>query len=443
MVPNLLLAAFVALCAALTLSPAAPAVGWCVLGAQQWLARRGRFGPAVAGVASGLGAAGALAVILPVGVSGAVGVAVSSALVGAALLTVDRKIMTEQSAFWTTLFLPAINAAVEAAAVEANPFGSWGLLSTTLAATPALAAPAAVGGLPLLAFLVAWPGSALVWAAQQPSERRRLAWIAPAAVALAIGASSVLGPSTDGEGDVPVALMRPADAAAAPVQTALREAAATGDWSSLIAASTPANVDVLRRTRDAVASGTRLIVWSEGAAIVPSLDESTFTLALRRAAFGATVAMGVVVFDPGADRPLRNELWWVGPTGEIAVRQAKARPVPGWEADHMAGGEPPTPFVDPDLGRLAGVVCFDADFPGISASVGRGARLLAVPANDWPEIARLHADMARLRAIELGVPVLRAADHGVLSIFDARGRVIAESTGDTLLGRIALPSAPP
>ena len=51
--------------------------------------------------------------------------------------------------------------------------------------------------------------------------------------------------------------------------------------------------------------------------------------------------------------------------------------------------------------------------------------LLLAPANDWAEIKNTHARMARLRAIENGVPMLRSSSGGVSTAIDAYGRVLS------------------
>jgi apolipoprotein N-acyltransferase len=56
---------------------------------------------------------------------------------------------------------------------------------------------------------------------------------------------------------------------------------------------------------------------------------------------------------------------------------------------------------------------------------GRDATpLLAVPTNDWPSIRFAHFDNARLRAIENGYAIVRAASNGISAIVSPRGEVL-------------------
>jgi apolipoprotein N-acyltransferase len=63
--------------------------------------------------------------------------------------------------------------------------------------------------------------------------------------------------------------------------------------------------------------------------------------------------------------------------------------------------------------------------PAFIRQIGRqGADLMLVPANDWKEIKHLHHRMAVYRAVENGVPMLRASS-AVSGAVDAYGRVLA------------------
>ena len=86
------------------------------------------------------------------------------------------------------------------------------------------------------------------------------------------------------------------------------------------------------------------------------------------------------------------------------------------------------PVVATSDGRIATAICFDADFPEFIRQAGQGsADLLIVPVNEWKEIKDIHFQMAAFRAIENGVPLVRAAASGLSSAFDPWGRVLGVS----------------
>jgi len=104
------------------------------------------------------------------------------------------------------------------------------------------------------------------------------------------------------------------------------------------------------------------------------------------------------------------------------------RPFIGTPQSLEAGAGPPVLML-PD-GTVAGVLlCFESVFPALArAAVAGGARLLLNLANDaWfaggaPSAQSLAH--ARMRAVELGVPVVRVANEGVSAVVDPAGRVV-------------------
>ncbi len=77
---------------------------------------------------------------------------------------------------------------------------------------------------------------------------------------------------------------------------------------------------------------------------------------------------------------------------------------------------------------FSGLICFESVFGGLARrSVLEGSGCLVVLTNDgwFGETAgpRQHTDLARLRAVECGVPLVRCANNGISLICDDRGRV--------------------
>jgi apolipoprotein N-acyltransferase len=82
--------------------------------------------------------------------------------------------------------------------------------------------------------------------------------------------------------------------------------------------------------------------------------------------------------------------------------------------------------------KIAAVICLESNYPAlVNRFVDRGAQALVVVANDeWYEgtmQAVQHAEIAKLRAVEHRIPVLRCSNAGISSIIDAGGRVVAAS----------------
>jgi len=102
----------------------------------------------------------------------------------------------------------------------------------------------------------------------------------------------------------------------------------------------------------------------------------------------------------------------------------------------------------PGLGTVQPLICYEAVFPqDLRAAPARPDWLLQVTNDGWFGTLTgpyQHFAQARLRAIEQGLPLLRAANTGISAVVDARGRVV-EALPLGAIGRIdaALPPAGP
>lgn len=80
------------------------------------------------------------------------------------------------------------------------------------------------------------------------------------------------------------------------------------------------------------------------------------------------------------------------------------------------------------------VICFESIFPELSRqAVADGATFLLLPTNDsWfsSKAAQWqHTAQAIFRAVENGRPILRSANAGISAIIDAKGRILAQTSG--------------
>ncbi|TNF59093.1 MAG: apolipoprotein N-acyltransferase, partial [Rhodobacteraceae bacterium] len=133
------------------------------------------------------------------------------------------------------------------------------------------------------------------------------------------------------------------------------------------------------------------------------------------------------------------------PLGDLAARFG----LHGFAAREGRGfsAGPGPQLVDlPGIGAALPLICYEAVFPQFARMNGDRPDLLVQLTNDawfgeWSGPFQ-HLAQARMRAIEQGVPMVRAANTGVSAVIDAQGRV----TGQIPLGEagfldVALPGA--
>ncbi len=122
---------------------------------------------------------------------------------------------------------------------------------------------------------------------------------------------------------------------------------------------------------------------------------------------------------------MRDETHLISPGGDVLWTYQKAHPIPGLEFYTPGNGK--VPVVRTPYGRVANVICYDADFPGLMTA---NTDIMLVPGGDWPEMGRVHTlNMASLRAVENGYSLFRQDFNGLSAAFDPQGRVLA--TQDT------------
>jgi apolipoprotein N-acyltransferase len=195
---------------------------------------------------------------------------------------------------------------------------------------------------------------------------------------------------------------------------------------------------VLDADRDPEGSGPVVVVWPETAS--PFLLDANARAAIADAAHGATVLVGAVRFDE-ADRP-RNTLAAVMPNGTIAAEYDKWHLVPFGEyqpswakvgiqlvaGGGFASGPGPETLHIPGVPPVGPLICYEAIFPAqVVDESDRPDWMVNVTNDAWFGTSagpRQHLAAARLRAVEEGLPLLRAANTGITVAFDSRGHEI-------------------
>jgi apolipoprotein N-acyltransferase len=268
-------------------------------------------------------------------------------------------------------------------------------------------------------------------------------------------------------------------AAAGALRLHLAPTAETGIWLRLVQPSIaetakwdPAEVEGnFRRLIELSAAPSEhklvAVIWPEAAAtFLLERDEAHRSEIAKVAPAGGYAITGALRGAPLSGPP--SEVWnsidIVDRAAKILTHYDKAHLVPFGEympfrdvlpfekltpgtIDLSAGPGPRTISLE-RLPPFAPLICYEAIFPGAVVDPNeRPAWLLNVSNDAWYGRSAgpyQHFAMARTRAVEEGLPLVRVANNGITGVADAEGRVLAHTGLDAIgYADIALPAAGP
>jgi apolipoprotein N-acyltransferase len=332
-----------------------------------------------------------------------------------------------------TLVFPAAMVAAEFLRSRLTPAASWGSIAYSQFGFLPIMQVAAVAGIWGITFLIAWSASTfeLAWRHGFDGSVIRSACLPCAITVGAVLLAGVvrLAMAPAARVSIQVATVnRPVDLLVPGEMTRVSEGRVAASERDVERARLEKLHDwFLGETRRAARAGARLIVWPEQNLLVFAEDEPAFLARARQVAADERVylAIGMGTIHLGEPLPFENKLVLIDPSGAIAASHLKNRPVAGWEASIMRRGRDGIPVVSTEQGRMAGAICFEADFPDFIRPAGmEAADVLIVAVNDWQAIKHLHLQMHVFRAIENGVSLVRAAASGISAAVDSRGRIL-------------------
>jgi apolipoprotein N-acyltransferase len=209
------------------------------------------------------------------------------------------------------------------------------------------------------------------------------------------------------------------------------------------------------------------IIWPEAAA--PPLLERFADKWLAMAAVvpqGGLLITGTERVEPlsGRVQDVWNSLVALDDSGTIVATYDKAHLVPFGEYVPLRGvlpmdkitpgtldfssGRGPQTLTLPGLPPVSPLICYEAIFPSaVIDPTQRPAWLVNVTNDAWYGVTSgpfQHLAIARVRAVEEGLPLVRAANNGVSAVIDPYGRVLARLDLDTVgISDAPLPQALP
>jgi apolipoprotein N-acyltransferase len=365
---------------------------------------------------------------------------------------VDRLLGPCIPGFVSTLVFPLAWAVVDFAAARLSPYGTWGSPAYTQYGNLPLMQLASVTGTVGITFLMAWFASVINWAWDQhfdwaSTHTGLLIYVAACSVALFLGGARLVFSSIPEQSIRVAAIGWPEEIISQPdFMRALEPALSNDERTRLNLMFTRIHDYFLDATRREARAGAKLIVWPEANAMVFQEHESALLERVQHLAREENIHVltGIGVVFHGATQPFENKAVLIDPAGAIALHYVKAIPVPGFEAQISRRGKPRIETADSVHGKIAAAICYDLDFPGFIRQVGTAqSDLLLVPSSDWEAIKLAHHISAVFRAVENGVPMVRATRWGLSAAVDAQGRVLAQvdpfiSTNQAMVAQVAV-----
>ncbi len=183
------------------------------------------------------------------------------------------------------------------------------------------------------------------------------------------------------------------------------------------------------RARREAEAGAKIVMCAEGNWVLKEDEADVIDRGKEIAAENNIyLALGMISirFDSNKEFSYENKIVMITPEGEAAWEYFKARPIPGSDAAFSVRGDGKLKTVDTPYGVLSGMICFDGDFPRLSAQAGKlNADIVLNPANDWQDITPWHSRMASFRSIEQGFNQIRTTDNGMSEAYDYQGQQLS------------------
>lgn len=195
---------------------------------------------------------------------------------------------------------------------------------------------------------------------------------------------------------------------------------------------------------------SQVIVWAE-AAIPDAIQYTNFMIAPYLRAHPNTALILGTVWEPKEGAGYYNALLGRGeasglylkqqlvPFGDYVPFESMLRGLIAFfnlpQSAHRAGARPLAPLTTP-IGSFSGLICYEIAFSELSRNsyFADSLAIINVSNDTWFGTSwgpHQHLELARLRAKELGRPVLRTTNSGISAFIDADGTVLARTALET------------
>ena len=346
---------------------------------------------------------------------------------------IDSFFSKNRGSLLSTLIFPCSAVLLEYAYHLINQYGNWGHFAYSQQSQHLLLQSISVFGMGYITFLIFWFAAVANWVYEQRHHQRSFKK-GVFAYSLVLGLTFIYGgyriacqkPNAE---TIRIASISASDDYTLNFYLEGLNDDEKGDENKIEAKRqiTRTNQHLLERSVAEAKAGAKIVFWAEGNGAILKEDEQDLYRKASKIASDQKIylGVGVAVLDHTKAKYLENKFVVFDTAGNKVIDYWKGISVPGVEAEisnNKATGiqKAVTPY-----GTIAGVICFDLDFPEYIRQV-EGADILLAPSNDWKEIDPIHTEMARFRAVEQGVNLIRQASHGLSVGTDYTGKVISK-----------------
>lgn len=406
---------------------------------------RKRFAVPLLALAAAVAAWAGFKDMMPLGQVEAIALGVGTGITVAIIFLVDRLVAPKLSGIAATLVFPAASVTALLIGSLGAPFGTWGNDAYVQYEFLWLSRLSSILGVWGVAFLPAWFAAVVnqwIESGFEAPKRQRSAIAMGVVFAFVLGHGALTGLQWRNAADTVTAGLvggvaeKPDFGSCDPDDRICRQTLLDKQYIEPLFARSAGLVD----------RGAQIIAWPEAGAVFLKSEEPEYLERISRFAIenNVYVVAGLAALPDDPAGLIENKVVVFAPDGRQSAPYLKAHPVPG---ELVVAGDGKPLLFDTRFGRLAVLICFDADFTAPARNAARGgADFLVVPSNDWAEISRPHAEMAAFRALETGLPILRPTTNGTSAVISSSGEISASADSfagqDLLLATVQLVARP-
>lgn len=362
---------------------------------------------------------------------------------------IDSFFSKKRKSFLSTLIFPCSVVLIEYVYHLFNQYGTWGHFAYSQETQNVLLQSISAFGMGYITFLITWFASVSNWVYEQRNEWESVKKGA-LIYSLVLGLTFIYGGyrvqfQRHNSDTIRVASISALDSLNVMVDNSgLNNEETQHDVKIETRKNTSKlNQNLFDRSIKEAEAGAKIVFWAEGNSVILKEDENELYKKASKIASNQNIylGLGLAIIDPTNSKFLENKFVLFDKRGTKVIDYWKGISVPGVEAPISNNKTTGIQKIETDYGIIAGVICFDLDFPNY-LKAAKGSDILLAPSNDYKEINPMHTDMAKFRAIEQGFNLIRQTSNGLSIGTDYTGRVISKMNHFTDNGKIMITQIP-